>query len=82
LIILAYNLGAIAYSKEKYKVLLKYAQDGHWTWRVLASISALLIILSNLLGLLSNFFGLSPIDAMLNIYLLIFGSLMLALEYK
>ena len=73
---------ALEFSKEKLRDLQKYANDGHWTWRASSLVAGALIVSVNLLAFLSNLFGLQPLIAVLNLYLIAFGILMITLECK
>eukprot|EP01039_Chlorochromonas_danica_P005759 gene5759-6343_t len=76
------GLEAVSFSKEKFLELKKYAEDGNWSWRVAGFLAGLSIIGLSLMSFLSNIFGLSPFRAVLNIYMLFFGTAACILEFK
>lgn len=73
---------AMEFSKRKLLELKKYADEGDWTWKVAGFIAGLAIVGLSLLSLLSHLFGLSPIDAILDVYMIALGSAACVLEYK
>lgn len=66
----------------RYKDLKEYAEEGHWTWKILGSIAGLAILTVSVFSFISNFFRLSPVGALLDIYLAAFGALACLLEFK
>ena len=70
------------YSRKEIQELRKYAEEGHWSWSALGSIAGILITLNGLLGFVDSITDLSPILAVLNIYVFFFGILLVILERK
>eukprot|EP01032_Pedospumella_encystans_P008822 gene8822-10434_t len=66
----------------RYKELKEYAEEGHWTWKVLGFIAGLFILTVSVFSFIANFFRLSPLGALLDIYLIAFGILACLLEFK
>lgn len=73
---------AMQYSHEKVQELQQLVEEGEYSWRVLGLIAGLLLIVTSFFEFLSDFFGLSPFSAVLDLYLLGFGLCMTLLEYK
>jgi len=73
---------ALVFSKEKLLELKKYADDGNWTWRALGFIAGNLLIVNGFLSFCYEITSLSPLMAILNIYLILFGAIFVILEYK
>lgn len=74
--------GAIDYSKEKLAEAKKYVEEGDWTWRIAGLCAGGALVFVNLTSVIGNFFTLSLVTAVLNAYLILFGLLMMILEYK
>lgn len=70
------------YSRQQLVQLKTYAEEGNWTWKVAGFIAALSIVGYTSLSLLSHVFGLSPVSAILDIYLIALGVALAMLEYK
>lgn len=66
----------------KYEELKLYAEEGQWTWKVAGFFAGLLIVSSSLFSIISHFFDLSPFAVLMDIYMMMFGSVACALEYK
>lgn len=73
---------ALSYGRAKYLELLKYAEDGDWTWRVAGFGAGCFMMFTSFFEFFSNFFGLSPFMACLDLYIFCFGALAVCLEYK
>lgn len=73
---------AITEAKLRYEQLRVYAEEGEWTWKLAGFLAGLLIVATSALSLLSHFFGLSWFSALIDIYLILFGSIACVLEYK
>ena len=72
----------LSYGRSKYLELLKYAEDGDWTWRVAGFGAGCFMMFTSFFEFFSNFFGLSPFLACLDLYIFCFGALAVCLEYK
>lgn len=66
----------------KYEELKTYAEEGQWTWKVAGFFAGLFIVISSLFSFISHFFGLSPFAAVIDVYMILFGSIACTLEYK
>lgn len=66
----------------KYEELKLYAEEGQWTWKIAGFFAGLLIVVSASFSFISHFFGLSPFAALMDMYMVLFGSLACVLEYK
>lgn len=73
---------ALSYSRTKILELKKYADEGEWTWKIAGFIAGVSIVVISVLAFLSDFFGLSPVNAILDIYLVFIGVVLAMLEYK
>lgn len=62
--------------------LRKYAEEGNWTWKVLGFIAGLLMMANGVLSFLVELTSLSPLMAVLDIYMFCFGLICVLLEYK
>ena len=69
-------------TKIKLMELKKYADEGDWTWKILGLIAGLSIAFINSMAFLSDIFGLSPFSAVLDLYLVCFGLVLVVLEYQ
>ena len=74
--------GLVDYSHTELKELKKYADDGHWTWKILGLTAGILIVAVHALSFLSDLFGLAPFTAVLDMYIIFFGLVAIVLEYK
>lgn len=73
---------ALTEAAYKYKELKEYAEEGNWTWRVGGFIAGLSITTVSVFSFIANFFTLSPLGALMDVYLIAFGLLACALEFK
>jgi hypothetical protein len=65
---------ALEVGRREFLQLKKYAEEGDWSWRVAGLASGCFMMFSSFFGFFSNFFGLSPFRACLDIYIFCFGS--------
>lgn len=72
----------ISFSRSKLLELKKYADEGEWTWKIAGFIAGTGIVAVSVLGFLSDFFGFSPVNAILDVYLILCGAMLAMLEYK
>jgi hypothetical protein len=72
----------IEFSRQKLDVMKKYVEDGDWTLRLAGLAAGVSIVITALLSFLSDLTSFSPFYALLDVYLLAFGILMVALEYR
>lgn len=73
---------SLTYGRTSYLELLKYAEDGNWSWRVAGFCVGLFMMASSFLEFWSNLFGLAPFYVLLDVYIFLFGVLAVCLEYK
>ena len=73
---------SLTYGRQKYVELLKYAEDGNWSWRVAGFLVGGFCMASSFLEFWSNLFGLQPFYILLDVYIFLFGLLAVCLEYK
>eukprot|EP01033_Poteriospumella_lacustris_P013366 gene13366-9570_t len=73
---------ALAYTREKLLEAKKYADEGEWTWKIGGFLAGVSIVVVSVFGFLSDFFGLAPVNAVLDLYLVAIGLILAVLEYK
>ena len=73
---------AMGAATEQLMRVKKIVEDGDSTWKYLGSIAGLSIMAVTLLGALSAFFGLGIVNLIMNIYMFVFGAVMVCLEFK
>lgn len=71
-----------AFSRQKLLDMKNYADEGNWTWKIAGFTGAVGVVLLSTMSFLSHLFGLSPISAVLDLYLILIGTALAALEYK
>jgi hypothetical protein len=64
---------ALEVGRNEFLRLKKYAEEGDWSWRVAGFAAGCFMMFTSFFGFFSNFFGLSPFLACLNIYIFCFG---------
>mmetsp|Transcript_6355 Transcript_6355/g.6571 ORF Transcript_6355/g.6571 Transcript_6355/m.6571 type:complete len:255 (-) Transcript_6355:46-810(-) len=69
-------------ARSKLREFQKICEDGRYTWKVFGLIAGILLVVNALLGFTSQVLSLSPLMAILNLYMLLFGLILIALEYK
>jgi hypothetical protein len=72
----------VSYGRSKLLELKQYADEGEWTWKIAGFAAGAGIVVVSVLAFLSDFFGLSPVNAILDIYLIAAGTILAMLEYK
>lgn len=70
------------FSRQKMLDMKKYADEGNWTWKIAGFTGAVAVVVLSAMSFLSHLFGLSPISAVLDLYLILIGGALAALEYK
>eukprot|EP01041_Mallomonas_annulata_P005298 gene5298-10596_t len=75
-------VNAIQFSQQKMADLKKYVEDGHYSWKACGFLAGILLILNGFLSFSYEIMRLSPLMAILNLYLIIFGLVLVILEYK
>ncbi len=73
---------AVETAKNQLMRVKTLVEDGDSSWKYLGSIAGLSIMVVTLLGALSAFFGLGIVNLVMNIYMFIFGAIMVCLEFK
>jgi len=64
------------------KELQKYVDEGHYSWKAFGLIAGVLLVMNGFLSFAYEIMALSPLMAILNVYLIIFGVILIVLEYK
>jgi hypothetical protein len=70
------------YSKQKLIEFKKYADEGNWSWKVCGALSGLMIMVYSILSVLYHLTSLSPVRAVIDVYLFFIGMIAVLLEYK
>mmetsp|Transcript_7901 Transcript_7901/g.13088 ORF Transcript_7901/g.13088 Transcript_7901/m.13088 type:complete len:257 (-) Transcript_7901:31-801(-) len=73
---------AVANAKIQLQKLKAYAEKGEWTWKVAGLAAGLLIMFCSVFSFLADFFSLSPFNALMDVYMFVFGAIACVLEYK
>lgn len=74
--------GAIELSKQKLELARRYVEEGDWTLKLAGLAAGIAISVTSSLAFLSDLFGFAPFYSVLDLYLFVFGIVMIALEYK
>lgn len=74
--------GMINIGREKINALVKYAEEGDWTWKVLGLFGGLAMMGTGALSFMGDFFLFNYFGAVLDVYIFLFGILSVCLEYK
>jgi len=69
------------FSRQKLLDMKKYADEGNWTWKIAGFMGAVVVVVVSALAFVSHLFGLSPLSAILDLYLILSGAALAALEY-
>mmetsp|Transcript_5865 Transcript_5865/g.13911 ORF Transcript_5865/g.13911 Transcript_5865/m.13911 type:complete len:292 (-) Transcript_5865:206-1081(-) len=70
-----------SFAKERAQELRQSVAEGNWSLRIFVLLAALAMITTSLIGLISDVYRIDTISAIIDIYCLILGVIMIILEY-
>lgn len=73
---------AVGFARMKQLELMRFIDEGHWTWNVAGLVAGLIIMTTSFSGFLFHFFTLSWISAVGDVYLFVAGLIACILEFK
>jgi len=73
---------AMEYTRAEINSIVKYAEEGDWTWKLLGMFGGLGMMATGSLSFLGHFFLFNYFGAILDVYIVLFGILSIILEYK
>jgi hypothetical protein len=72
----------ITATRQEISSIIKYVEDGNWTWKVLGSFGGIAMVACGSLSFLGHFLLFDYFGAILDVYIVLFGLLSIVLEYK
>lgn len=73
---------AIEITRKQFNSLQQYVEQGEWTWKLLGLFGGVGMIATGVLAVLGDIFTLSIFSIVVDVYIILFGFMAVALEYK
>lgn len=73
---------ALEFGRKEINEIVKYAEEGDWTWKLLGMFGGLAMMGVGGLTFMGDFFLFNYFGAILDVYIILFGLLTVVLEYK
>lgn len=70
-----------SFAKERAEELKNSVLEGNWSLRILVLLGALAMIVTSFIGLITDMYRIEAIDAIMDIYCILLGMIMILLEY-